>query len=96
MRKRAYHIKLDPSLVDYDIKIPDVNKDLSKAFVALIPCPKSYYHKLVRIDKCAYDPTVDINTLAVSIDVYRKDKLCLMNTNQYVHLILYYGIKIFI
>lgn len=72
MRERAYHIKLDPSLVDYDIKIPDVNKDLSGAFVALIPCPESYYHKLIRIDKSVYDPSVDINTLVVSIDTYRK------------------------
>ena len=72
MRGRAYHIKLDPLLVDYDIKIPDVPEDLSKAFVALIPCPPTYYHKLVRIDKCIYDPSVDINTLAVSIDMYRK------------------------
>ena len=72
MRERAYHIKLDPLLVDYDIKIPDISEDLSKAMVALIPCPKTYYHKLVRIDKCIYDPSVDINTLAVSIDTYRK------------------------
>lgn len=96
MRERAYHIKLDPLLVDYDIKIPDISGDLSKAIVALIPCPKTYYHKLVRIDKCIYDPSVDINTLAVSIDTYRKNRECLMIMNQYVHLILYYGIKIFI
>lgn len=72
MRKRAYHIKLDPSLVDYDIKIPDISEDLSESFAILLPCPQSYYHKLIRLNKCVYDPNIDINTLVVSIDTYRK------------------------